>query len=45
MHQIVTDNASLEVARVWAAVVILMVIGLLLFALAALTERLVVRWR
>jgi len=45
MHQIVTDNASLEVARVWAAVVILMVIGLLLFALSALAERLVVRWR
>jgi ABC-type nitrate/sulfonate/bicarbonate transport system permease component len=45
MHQIVTDNASLEVARVFAAVVILMVIGLLLFALSALAERLVVRWR
>ena len=45
MHQIVTDNASLEVARVWAAVVVLMTIGLLLFALSALAERLVVRWR
>jgi ABC-type nitrate/sulfonate/bicarbonate transport system permease component len=45
MHQIVTDNASFEVARVFAAVVILMVIGLLLFALSALAERLVVRWR
>ena len=45
MHQIVTDNANLEVARVFAAVVILMVIGLLLFALSALAERLVVRWR
>jgi putative hydroxymethylpyrimidine transport system permease protein len=45
MHEIVTDNASLEIARVFAAVVILMVIGLLLFALASLAERLVVRWR
>ena len=45
MHQIVTDNASLEVDRVFAAVVILMAIGLILFALASLAERLVVRWR
>jgi ABC-type nitrate/sulfonate/bicarbonate transport system permease component len=45
MHQIITDNASLEVARVFAAVVILMAIGLALFALATLAERLVVRWR
>jgi putative hydroxymethylpyrimidine transport system permease protein len=45
MHEIVTDNASLEIARVFAAVVILMAIGLLLFALASLAERLVVRWR
>ncbi|HEY2715150.1 MAG TPA: ABC transporter permease [Solirubrobacterales bacterium] len=45
MHEIITDNASLEIARVFAAVVILMVIGLLLFALASLAERLVVRWR
>ena len=45
MHQIVADNANLEVARVFAAVVILMAIGLLLFALSSLAERLVVRWR
>jgi ABC-type nitrate/sulfonate/bicarbonate transport system permease component len=45
MHQITTDNANLEVARVFAAVVILMVIGVLLVGLAALSERLVVRWR
>ncbi|MBS1879904.1 MAG: ABC transporter permease [Actinobacteria bacterium] len=45
MHEIVTDNANLEVARVFAAVVVLMVVGLLLFALATLAERLVVSWR
>jgi ABC-type nitrate/sulfonate/bicarbonate transport system permease component len=45
MHQIVSDNASLDVARVFAAVAILMAIGLLLFALSSLAERLVVRWR
>lgn len=45
MHQIVIDNASIEVARVFAAVVILMAIGLVLFALSSLLERLVVRWR
>jgi ABC-type nitrate/sulfonate/bicarbonate transport system permease component len=45
MHQITTDNANLEVARVFAAVVILAVIGVVLFGLAALAERLVVRWR
>jgi ABC-type nitrate/sulfonate/bicarbonate transport system permease component len=45
MHEIVTDNANLEVARVFAAVVILMAIGLALFALSTLAERLVVRWR
>jgi ABC-type nitrate/sulfonate/bicarbonate transport system permease component len=45
MHQITTDNANLEIARVFAAVVILMVIGVLLVGLAALAERLVVRWR
>lgn len=45
MHQIVTDNANLEVARVFAAVVILMAIGLILFAFSSLAERLVVRWR
>lgn len=45
MHQIQTDNANLEIARVFAAVVILMVIGVLLVGLTALAERLVVRWR
>ncbi len=45
MHQIQTDNANLEVARMFAAVVILMVIGVLLVGLTALAERLVVRWR
>jgi putative hydroxymethylpyrimidine transport system permease protein len=45
MHQIVSDNASLNVARVFAAVLILMVIGLLLFALSSLAERLMIRWR
>jgi ABC-type nitrate/sulfonate/bicarbonate transport system permease component len=45
MHQIVSDNANLDAARVFAAVAILMAIGLLLFALASLAERLVVRWR
>ena len=45
MHQIQTDNANFETARVFAAAVILMVIGVLLFALATLAERLLVRWR
>jgi putative hydroxymethylpyrimidine transport system permease protein len=45
MHQIQTDNANLEVARMFAAVVIVTVIGILLFGLTALAERLVVRWR
>jgi ABC-type nitrate/sulfonate/bicarbonate transport system permease component len=44
-RQIITDNANLEVARMFAAVVILMVIGIVLFGLAALVERLVIRWR
>lgn len=45
MHEIVTDNANLEIARVFAATVVLMAIGLLLFAFFTLAERLVVRWR
>jgi ABC-type nitrate/sulfonate/bicarbonate transport system permease component len=45
MHQIQTDNASLETARVFAAVVILAAIGVILVGLTALAERLVIRWR
>jgi putative hydroxymethylpyrimidine transport system permease protein len=44
-RQILSDNANLEIARMFAAVAILMVIGLVLFALSSLAERLVVRWR
>jgi ABC-type nitrate/sulfonate/bicarbonate transport system permease component len=45
MHQIVTDNANLDAARVFAAAAVLMAIGVVLFVLATLAERLVVRWR
>jgi ABC-type nitrate/sulfonate/bicarbonate transport system permease component len=45
MHQIQTDNANLEVARMFAAVAIVTVIGIVLFGLATLAERLMVRWR
>jgi putative hydroxymethylpyrimidine transport system permease protein len=45
MHQIQTDNANLEIDRMFAAVAILAVIGVLLFGLATLAERLTVRWR
>lgn len=44
-HQIVQDNAQLEVARVFAAVAILAAIGVGLVGLAALAERRVVAWR
>jgi ABC-type nitrate/sulfonate/bicarbonate transport system permease component len=44
-HQILQDNAQLEIARLFAAVAILSAIGLALFGLAALVERRVVRWR
>jgi putative hydroxymethylpyrimidine transport system permease protein len=44
-RQIISDNANIEIARMFAAVVILMLIGVVLFALTALAERLVVRWR
>jgi putative hydroxymethylpyrimidine transport system permease protein len=44
-HQILQDNAQLEIARLFAAVTILSAIGLLLFGLIALVERRVVRWR
>jgi ABC-type nitrate/sulfonate/bicarbonate transport system permease component len=44
-RQILTDNGNLEVARMFASVVILMLIGVILFGLTALAERLVIRWR
>jgi ABC-type nitrate/sulfonate/bicarbonate transport system permease component len=44
-RQIIADNANLEIARMFAAVVILMLIGVVLFGLAALAERLLIRWR
>jgi putative hydroxymethylpyrimidine transport system permease protein len=44
-RQIQADNASLEVAREFAAIAILMAIGVILVGLTALAERLVVRWR
>jgi putative hydroxymethylpyrimidine transport system permease protein len=45
MHQIQTDNANLEIAREFAAVVVLAVIGVVLVGLTALAERLVITWR
>jgi ABC-type nitrate/sulfonate/bicarbonate transport system permease component len=44
-HQILQDNAQLEIARVFAAVAILAAIGIGLFSLVALTERRVITWR
>jgi ABC-type nitrate/sulfonate/bicarbonate transport system permease component len=44
-HQILQDNAQLEIARLFAAVTVLSAIGLGLFGLAALAERRVVDWR
>ena len=44
-HQILQDNAQLEIARVFAAVVVLAAIGIGLFALLALAERRVITWR
>ena len=44
-HQILQDNAQLQIARLFAAVTILSAIGLTLFALTALAERYIVRWR
>jgi len=44
-HLILTDNAQLEVAREFAAVAVLSAIALILIALVALAERLVVTWR
>jgi putative hydroxymethylpyrimidine transport system permease protein len=45
MRLIIADEANLEIARVFAAVVILAAIGVLLVALTALAQRLVVTWR
>jgi ABC-type nitrate/sulfonate/bicarbonate transport system permease component len=45
MHEIVQDNGQLETARVFAAVVVLALIGVLLVGITALAERLVIRWR
>lgn len=44
-HQILQDNAQLETARLFAATVVLAVIAIGLYALLALVERRVVRWR
>jgi ABC-type nitrate/sulfonate/bicarbonate transport system permease component len=45
MRLIIQDNANLEIARVFGATVILIVIGVLLVGLTALAQRLVVSWR
>jgi ABC-type nitrate/sulfonate/bicarbonate transport system permease component len=44
-HLILQDNAQLETARMFAAVVVLSAIALALFGLLALAERRVVTWR
>ena len=44
-HLILTDNAQLEVAREFAAVLVLSAMALLLIGLVALVERRVVAWR
>jgi putative hydroxymethylpyrimidine transport system permease protein len=44
-HEILQDNAQLEIARLFAAVALLSAIGLALFGLAALAERRIVSWR
>jgi NitT/TauT family transport system permease protein len=45
MRLIIQDNANLEIAEMFAATVILVVIGVVLVGLTALAQRLVVRWR
>jgi len=45
MRLIIQDNANLEIARVFASTVILIVIGVLLVGLTALAQRLVITWR
>jgi len=44
-HLILTDNAQLETARLFAAVLVLSAMALALFALVALAERRIVTWR
>ena len=44
-HLILTDNAQLEIARVFAAIVLLSAIALVMIGLIALAERRVVTWR
>jgi putative hydroxymethylpyrimidine transport system permease protein len=44
-HMILQDNAQLETARMFAAILVLAAIGLALFGLLALAERRVVTWR
>ncbi|HET6997491.1 MAG TPA: ABC transporter permease [Solirubrobacterales bacterium] len=44
-HQILTDNGQLEVAREFAAVVVLSAMALILIGLLTLVERRVVTWR
>lgn len=44
-HLILQDNAQLETARMFASVVVLSLIAATLFALVALLERRVLRWR
>ncbi len=45
MRLIIQDNANLEIARVFASTVILIVIGVLLVGLTALAQRLIISWR
>jgi ABC-type nitrate/sulfonate/bicarbonate transport system permease component len=45
MRLIIQDNANLEIARMFASVVILAVIGVLLVGLTSLAQRLVISWR
>jgi len=44
-HLILQDNAQLEVAREFAAIVVLSAIALTLFAIVSVAERLIVTWR
>jgi ABC-type nitrate/sulfonate/bicarbonate transport system permease component len=44
-HLILQDNAQLETARVFAAAFLLSAIAIGLYALLALAERRIVRWR
>ncbi len=44
-HEILTDNAQLEIARLFGAVALLSATSLVLFGLTALAERRVVTWR